>query len=94
MIDDVAPQAADFISSRREAVARTAAQELRQASMTELPALTHRLAGKLGVFGYESAGDAARRLMLDLQDGVDESQVPGRVADIVALLDADLREVS
>ena len=94
MIDDVAPQAADFIADRREAVARTAAQELRQASMTQLPALAHRLAGKLGVFGYEAAGESARRLMLDLQDGVNESEVPGRVADIVALLDAHLREAS
>lgn len=87
MIDDMAPQVAQLIAERRDAVARTAAADLRQATPHELPDLMHRLAGKLGVFGHHSAGDAARRLMIDLRDGTPAAEVPGRVAEIVSLLD-------
>lgn len=86
MSDDVAPQVAQLIAQRREAVASTAAQELREVSLHDLPDLVHRLAGKLGVFGYEAAGDAARALMLDLQSDVPVPDVGGRIAAIVSLL--------
>lgn len=86
MTDDVAPQIAQLIAERRDAVARTAAQELQQASLQELPDLVHRLAGKLGVFGHQAAGDAAHQLMLDLRDDVSVADVHERVAGIVSLL--------
>lgn len=86
MSDDVVPQVAHLIAQRREAVASTAAQELQEASLQELPDLVHRLAGKLGVFGHEAAGDAARALMLDLRSELPVPDVSGRVAEIVSLL--------
>ncbi len=88
MSDDVAPQVAQLIAQRRDAVARTAAQDLRQASMQELPDVVHRLAGKLGVFGHPTAGDEARTLMLDLREDLPVSEVQGRVDRIVSLLSA------
>ncbi len=87
MVDDVAPQVAQLIAERREAVASTAATELMQASPQELPALVHRLAGKLGAFGHHAAGEASRQLMLDLRNGPEAVTLPGRTAEIVSLLD-------
>lgn len=86
MVDDTAPQVAQLIAERRDAVARTAAQEMQRASLQELPDLAHRLAGKLGAFGHHAAGDAARQLMIELRDGNHGAEVPGRVAEIVSLL--------
>lgn len=88
MIDDMEPEAADFIAQRRGTVARTAVQDLHRTSMEELPDLLHRLAGKLGVFGYDSAGDAARLLMLELRNGLDVSVVTERVSGIVVQLES------
>ncbi|MGO1383398.1 MAG: hypothetical protein ACTHWA_13090 [Arachnia sp.] len=88
MVDDLAPQVAQLIAERRDAVARTATCELQQVSPQELPALVHRLAGKLGAFGHQAAGEAARRLMLDLRDGKDAVEESERVAEILSLLRA------
>ncbi len=87
MVNNLVPQVAALIADRREAVAHTAAQELQLASPQELPALVHRLAGKLGVFGHEAAGEAAHRLLLDLRGGLGATEYPGRVSEIVSLLD-------
>ncbi len=87
MLDDMSPQVAQLIAERRDAVARTATCELQQASPQELPALMHRLAGKLGAFGHHAAGEAARQLMVDLRNGPDAVTLPGRTAEIVSLLD-------
>ena len=86
MNDDVAPQVAQLIADRHDAVAHTATQELQQASLQELPDLVHRLAGKLGAFGHQAAGDAAHQLMLDLRADGNVADVQGRVAQIVSLL--------
>lgn len=87
MNDDPANPVAQLIAERHDSVARRAVEELQQSSIHELPDLVHRLAGKLGVFGFPAAGDAARQLMHDLADNVDDALVPERVAGIVALLD-------
>ena len=87
MSDDVAPQVAHFLAQRREAVACRASQELRQASLQELPDLTHRLAGKLALFGHQAAGDAARTLMVDLRNDLPVPEVRSRVDTIVSLLE-------
>lgn len=87
MVDDVSPQVAQLISDRRDAVALAAIAELQQASPRELPALTHRLAGKLGVFGYSAAGELTRQLMLDLKARPETvASSSARVAEIVSLL--------
>ena len=86
MSDDISPQVAQLIAQRQEAVAATAALELQQASLSQLPDLTHRLAGKLGAFGHEAAGDAAKALMLDLRSGLVLGDVTERVSEIVSLL--------
>lgn len=88
MIDDMESEAADFIAQRRGTVASTAVQDLHRASLEQLPDLLHRLAGKLGVFGYDSAGDSARVLMLDLRNGLDDDVVTERVNGIVAQLES------
>lgn len=86
MLDDMAPQVAQLIAERRAAVARTATLELQQVNPQELPALMHRLAGKLGAFGHHAAGEAARQLMLDLRNGPEAVALPDRTAEIVFLL--------
>ncbi len=86
MSHDVAPQVAELIAQRRDAVASAAAHELQQVSRQELPDLVHRLAGKLGAFGHVAAGDASRALMLDLRGGLPPLEVEERVGAIVSLL--------
>lgn len=86
MFEDLDPQVAQLIAERRDAVARRASSELEQASPQELPGLVHRLAGKLDIFGYHAAGEAARALILDLRNGADAAEESERVAEIVSLL--------
>lgn len=88
---ETAPEVAEFIAARRWKVGEAAVRDLNAASQDELPATLHRLAGKLGTFGFAPAGDAARRLLEDLRDG-DVVDTAARVADIVALIES-AREV-
>lgn len=85
-IDDLPVEVADLIASRRDEVARTAVRDLGKSSTEDLPQLLHRLAGKLGAFGHEAAGEAARELMIELGKGVPAEVVPGRVQAVIALL--------
>ncbi|NHB86123.1 hypothetical protein G7085_20695 [Tessaracoccus sp. HDW20] len=48
----------------------------------------HRLAGKLGTFGYRDAGEAARVLLSDLQ-GLNSDAVVCRIDALIRLLGAD-----
>lgn len=87
-LEDLPSEVADLIAARRENIARVAAQELGDSGVDELPNLLHRLAGKLGAFGHVSAGDAARRLMVDLgEPSLSEAEVKQRVRELIELLD-------
>lgn len=74
-----------FVHARREAVAASAAQDLRDASRDELPHVLHRLAGKLAVFGMADAGAEARQLLADLAH--ETSHPTSRVERLIGLLD-------
>ncbi|MBB1482440.1 hypothetical protein H5392_01015 [Tessaracoccus sp. MC1865] len=77
-----------FVAERRERVATTAISELRAAKADELPALLHRLAGKLDSFGLPTAGEAVRELLGDLPG--EASELSRRAHRIAALLSCEV----
>ena len=93
-VDDLPSEVADLIAGRREEIARTAAQELGGSSVDQLPHLLHRLAGKLGAFGYPGAGDSAGLLLRDLRDGLPDDAVATRVARLIEELEPTRQTVA
>lgn len=94
-LEDLPSEVADLIAARRDDIARVAAQELGDSGVDELPKLLHRLAGKLGAFGHVTAGDAARRLMVDLGEGtLPRHEVDRRVRELIELLGGRSEAVS
>ncbi|MFD0866926.1 hypothetical protein ACFQ06_14070 [Tessaracoccus lubricantis] len=78
----------DFVAQRRERVAVSAISELRAATAEELPALLHRLAGKLDVFGFPTAGAAVRELLGDLPDQL--AELEHRATHIASVLQREV----
>jgi hypothetical protein len=85
-VDRETDAVAAFMRSQQRRILTQAITDLSAASIDDLPATTHRIAGTLGTYGLASAYDAVSGLQRALSADADEAAIEqGRAATLGAL---------